>query len=100
MTALLWSFEELARLCGHQDQRVKGWAAGRMKLLYPKEAGPLMAGLLNDRNGSVASPSVSSATFNGDRLKPEGLPHCKPGQPACSGSGTNACGTDTCVPPK
>ena len=67
MTALLWSFEELARLCGHQDRRVKGWAAGRMRRLYPKEAGPLMVGLLNDRNGSVAAKAAAYFCDDPDR---------------------------------
>ena len=67
MTAFLWSFEELARLCGHQDRRVKGWAAGRMSRLYPKEAGPLMAGLLSDRNGSVAAQAAAYFCDDPDR---------------------------------
>ena len=67
MTALLWSFEELARLCGHQDRRVKGWAAGRMRCLYPKEAGPLMVGLLNDRNGLVAVQAAAYFCDDPDR---------------------------------
>ena len=59
MTAFLWSFEALARLCGHQDQGVKGWAADRVRRLYPKDAGPLMVGLLSDRNGSVAAQAAA-----------------------------------------
>jgi len=50
----LWSFEALARLCGHQDPGVRSWAADRARYLYPQEAGPLMVGLLNDREESVA----------------------------------------------
>ena len=67
MTAFLWSFEELARLCGHQDRRVKGWAGGRMRRLYPQEAGPLMVGLLNDRNGSVAAQAAAYFCDDPDR---------------------------------
>ena len=67
MTTLLWSFEELARLCGHQDRRVKGWAAGRMRCLYPKEAGPLMVSLLNDRNGPVAAQAAAYFCDDPDR---------------------------------
>ncbi len=59
MTAFLWSFEALARLCGHQGPGVKGWAADRVRRLYPKEAGPLMVGLLSDRNGSVAAQAAA-----------------------------------------
>ncbi len=59
MTTFLWSFEALARLCGRQDPGVKGWAADRVRRLYPKEAGPLMVGLLSDRDGSVAAQAAA-----------------------------------------
>jgi tetratricopeptide (TPR) repeat protein len=64
MTTFLWSFEALARLCGHQDPEVKCWAADRMRRHYPKEAGPLMVGLLSDRHGSVAA--LAAAYFCND----------------------------------
>lgn len=67
MTAFLWSFEKLARLCDHKDSGVKGWAAGRMRRLYPKEAGPLMVGLLSDRNGSVAAKAAAYFFDDPDR---------------------------------
>ena len=59
MTVFLWSFEALARLCGHQDPGVKGWAADRARRLYPKEAGPLMVRLLSDRNESVVAQAAA-----------------------------------------
>jgi hypothetical protein len=59
MEAFLWSFEALVRLCGHQDPEVKGWSADRVRRLYPKEAGPLMVGLLSDRDGSVAAQAAA-----------------------------------------
>ena len=67
MTTFLWSFEALARLCGHQDRRVKCWAVGRVRRLYPKEAGPLMVGLLSDRNGSVAAQAAAYFCDDPDR---------------------------------
>ena len=53
MAAFLWTFEALKRLTAHSDPGVKGWAADRLRRLYPKEAGPIMTGLLRDRNESV-----------------------------------------------
>lgn len=67
MTAFLWNFEALARLCGHQDQGVKGWAVDRVRRLYPKDAGPLMGGLLSDRNGSVAAQAAAYFCADPDR---------------------------------
>ena len=67
MTVFLWSFETLARLCGHRDPKVKSWAADRMRRLYPKEAAPVMAGLLSDRNGSLAAQAASYFCDDPDR---------------------------------
>jgi len=67
MTAFLWSFEKLTRLCDHKDPGVKGWAAGRVRRLYPKEAAPLIAGLLNDRNRSVAAKAAAAFCDDPDR---------------------------------
>lgn len=73
MTAFLWSFETLARLCDHKDPEVKCWATDRIRRLYPKEAGPLMAGLLNDRNGSVAARAAAYFCDDPDRTFADGL---------------------------
>ncbi len=59
MADFLWSFEALARLCGHQDPGVRGWAADRVRCLYPMEAGKLMVRLLSDRNESVATRAAA-----------------------------------------
>ncbi|OHE16815.1 MAG: hypothetical protein A2X96_10050 [Syntrophobacterales bacterium GWC2_56_13] len=67
MTAFLWSFENLARLCDHKDPEVKCWAAGRIRRLYPKEAGPLMAGLLSDRNEPVTGQAAAYFCDEPDR---------------------------------
>ncbi|OIP92127.1 MAG: hypothetical protein AUK26_05380 [Syntrophaceae bacterium CG2_30_58_14] len=67
MTTFLWSFEKLARLCDHKDPEVNCWAADRIPRLYPKEAGPLMAGLLSDRNESVAAKAAAYFCDDPDR---------------------------------
>jgi len=67
MTAFLWSFENLARLCDHKDPEVKCWAAGRIRRLYPKEAGPLMAVLLSDRNEPVTAQAAAYFCDDPDR---------------------------------
>ncbi|MBU4582692.1 MAG: SEC-C domain-containing protein [Proteobacteria bacterium] len=67
MTAFLWSFEKLARLCDHKDPEVKCWAADRIRHLYAKEAGSLMIRLLSDRNGSVAAQAAAYFCDDPDR---------------------------------
>ena len=67
MTVFLWSFETLARLCGHRDPKVKSWAADRMRRLYPKDAAPVMAELLSDPNGSVAAQAAAYFCDDPDR---------------------------------
>ncbi|MFH1912135.1 MAG: SEC-C metal-binding domain-containing protein [Pseudomonadota bacterium] len=67
MTAFLWSFEKLARLCDHEDPGVKYWATDRIRSLNSKEAGPLMAGLLSNQNGSVAAQAAAYFCDEPDR---------------------------------
>ncbi len=53
MSALLWSFDQLARFTRYEDFEVRYWAAERLASLFPKEAPDVIAGLiLDDHEGT------------------------------------------------
>jgi len=55
----LWTLEDLRRWAKGRHAEVRLWAAKRLEHFYPKEAGPIMASLLEDRDESVARRATS-----------------------------------------
>src|SRR3990167_8187992 len=56
---LLWTVEDCHRWAKGRHAEVRLWAAKRLEDFFPKEAGPIMASLLEDTDENVARRAAS-----------------------------------------